>query len=441
VERVRAVTVMTRGTDEGTRVDLEGRRFRVRTNRPVAFTLWSSTIRQDPQGTLVDEEAGALHRHAPLAAVLRYGKRSAQPEIDVTLSVRFTEVGTLELWLASASTEHRWRLQFATRGAPAPSAGPGAGDHVVVADEALAGATDAIRGVFSGAGASPADLLSALEERVGYGKHAWPLVVLRRLADVLLECAQGRTASAAHETRWLNLVGFCVRTGFGAAADAWRIGELRKVYTAGLAFPKDVQGRAEWLVLWQRAAGGFSAGQQHELARRLLASLGIGARKPPRLPPQLERESWRLLASLERLDAGTRVRAGDAIAERLRREPRNASLLWSLARVGARVPFYGPLDRVVPSPDAERWLDVLVGLKQGGPDTAAAIAQVAALTGDAARDLSPEARARALAHLAALGASEELRLGLTQVTAGDRLEQGARYFGEDLPAGLTLVEA
>jgi molecular chaperone DnaK (HSP70) len=437
--RVRALTVMTRGTDEGTRVELGDRRFRVQTNRPVAFTLWSSTTREDPQGSLVDEDAAALHRHAPLASVLRYGKRSAHPEIDVSLSVRLTEVGTLELWLASSLTEHRWRLQFATRGAPA-TADPDAGDQVVVADEALTAASGAIRAAFSGAGDRPAGLLSALEERIGHGKHAWPLAALRRLADVLLECAAGRTTSPAHEARWLNLVGFCVRPGFGAAADAWRIGELRKVYTAGLAFPKDVQGQAEWLVLWQRAAGGFSAGQQEELARRLVASLGIGARKPPRLSPQVERESWRLLASLERLDVATRTRAGDAIAERLRREPRNASLLWSLARVGARIPFYGPLDRVVRPPDAERWLDVLVSLKPSGPDSAAAIAQVAALTGDGARDVSPEARARALARLDALGASEELRLGLTQVTAGDRLEQGVRYFGEDLPSGLTLVE-
>jgi molecular chaperone DnaK (HSP70) len=439
--RVRALTVMTRGTDEGTRADLEGRRFRVPTNRPVAFTLWSSTTRHDEQGSVIDEESAELHRHAPLAAVLRFGKRSAQPEIDVTLSVGFTEVGTLELWLASASTEHRWRLQFSARGVPAPADDPAAeGDRVVVADDAVEAAADAIRAVFAGRTASPVGLLSALEERLGYGKHAWPLEALRRLADVLIECAQGRTASAAHETRWLNLVGFCVRPGFGAAADAWRIGELRKVYTAGLAFPKDVQGQAEWLVLWQRAAGGFSAGQQQELARRLVASLGIGARKPPRLSPQIERESWRLLASLERLDPGTRVRAGDAIAERVRREPGNASLLWSLGRVGARAPFYGPLDRVVPAADAERWLEALLGSRHGGREAAAAIAEVAALTGDAARDVSAEARARALATLEALGAPDDLRRSLTDVMPGDRLRQGARYFGEDLPSGLTLVE-
>jgi hypothetical protein len=33
----------------------------------------------------------------------------------VRLTVLFTEVGTLELWCESKTTEHRWRLQFNLR--------------------------------------------------------------------------------------------------------------------------------------------------------------------------------------------------------------------------------------------------------------------------------------------------------------------------------------
>jgi hypothetical protein len=434
---------MPRGTDEGTRLDLEERRLRVQTNRPVAFTLWSSTTRIDRAGTLIEEDPAALHRHAPLAAVLRYGKRSSQPEVDVTLSIQFTEVGTLELWLRAPATGHRWRLQFQARGvglAPDESQDDERRDAVVVGEDALGEAAAMIRATFGGdGGPSPAALPAALEERLGYNKQAWPIDALRGLADVLLEVVAGRSRSVAHEARWLNLAGFCVRPGFGAAADAWRIGELRKVYTAGLSFPKDVQCQVEWLVLWQRAAGGFSAGQQQELARRLVASLGIGGKKPPRLNPQVERESWRLVASLERIDGPTRVRAGHALAERLRKEPRNSSLAWALGRLGARVPFYGPLDRVVPPADAETWLDLLAASGTANPEAATAIAQIAALTGDAARDLSAAARARALAALDALGAPEALRTQLARVTAVDRADQAVRYCGEDLPAGLRVT--
>jgi hypothetical protein len=238
----------------------------------------------------------------------------------------------------------------------------------------------------------------------------------------------------------MNLVGFCVRPGFGAAADPWRVGELRKVYTAGLSFPKEVQGQVEWLVLWQRAAGGFSAGQQQELARRLVASLGVGAKKPPRLNPQVERESWRLVASLERIDPATRIRVGDALVARVVREPRNASLLWAIGRLGARVPFYGPLDRVVPPADTERWLDALVAIPAPGPDLAVAVAQLAARTGDPVRDVSPETRERARAVIQAIGAPGSLLDQLDRIALANPQEQGARYFGEDLPAGLRVTD-
>src|SRR6185437_13839535 len=103
--------------------------------------------------------------------------------------------------------------------------------------------------------------------------------------------------------------------------DAWRIIEARKIYAAGVSFVNSIQNRVEWLVLWQRAAGGFAAGQQRELAQRVMADLGLGGAKAKKLNPQIERESWRLLASLERLDAGARAKIGDEVLRRLRRDP------------------------------------------------------------------------------------------------------------------------
>ena len=128
-------------------------------------------------------------------------------------------------------------------------------------------------------------MIGELETLIGHGKLAWPLPVIRALADTLLEAVAGRYKSPAHEVRWLNLTGFCVRPGFGSALDEWRVSELRKVYAAGLAFPKEIQNQVEWLVLWQRVAAGFSAGQQRELAQRVSGQLGLGQRKPARHQP------------------------------------------------------------------------------------------------------------------------------------------------------------
>jgi hypothetical protein len=440
-----AVAVLPRGAQEGTQVDLAGRVFTVLTNRAVSFTLYSSLVRADAPGDAVTLDTGSddLHRHAPLVSVLRYGKRSRQADIPVHLSVRFTELGTLELWLQSVETEHRWRLQFQLRG-PAPQedasgAGVQARDEVLVPEEALGRAEQLLEDVFVGAdpGAMLETVVAQLETLVGYGKGAWPIVLLRRLGDRLLRMPDARRRGHRFEARWLNLTGFCLRPGFGASADEWRIGEIRKVYAAGLAFPKDIQCQVEWLILWQRVAGGFSAGQQRELAVRVMGPLGIGGRKPPRMNPQIERESWRLLASLERLDRETRVRLGEELLARVGKDPRNGSLLWALGRLGARRPFYGPLDRTVPPAVAERWLDAMLAWRVVVPDALGAMAQIGTRVDDPTLDIDERPRRAVVDLLETSGAPSDLIDAVQH--ARDR-EQGdaVRYFGETLPAGLRV---
>jgi hypothetical protein len=262
-------------------------------------------------------------------------------------------------------------------------------------------------------------------------------VPCRQLADVLIEVERGRRKSAAHEARWLNLTGFCARPGFGSSLDAWRVSELRKVYAAGLAFPREVQNQVEWIVLWQRVAAGFTAGHQRELAQRIAGQLGVGQRKPARLNPQIERESWRLLASLERLESAYRARIGDGIIERVRREPSNASWLWAIGRVGARIPLHGPLNSCVSGAVAERWLEGLLALKEITPDAAAAIALIAARTDDPARDLQATLLETAAMRLEDSGFPDAART-LRDASSAHRPDVG-QVFGEPLPEGLQLA--
>jgi hypothetical protein len=311
-----------------------------------------------------------------------------------------------------------------------------------VSEDAIAACEQAIRSVFEGGGGGIATehLVSLLEQTAGFGKTAWPLPVIRRFADALIAVAAGRRLSPSHEARWLNLFGFCFRPGFGAAKDPWRIAEARTVYAAGLAFPNAIQNRVEWLVLWQRVAGGFSTGQQQELAQRVMSELGLTAKKAPRLNPQIERESWRLLASLERLDAPSRVRIGDELVRRVRRDAGNGSLLWAIGRLGARAPLYGPLSSVVPPEDAWRWLDVLLSIKLMAPELAAAIVQIGGRVADPLRDVDDEVRDRATARLRDGGIAEDALRPLRDVvrtTIGDQ----NRVFGEPLPDGLRLQDS
>ncbi len=470
-EATPAVCVLARGTDEGTQTRLE-HPFTVMTNRPVSFSLYSSILRSDRAGDLVSLVPGDnVREHAPLVTVLRYGRRSRQVELPVRLMIAFTELGTLELWCESQSTEHRWRLQFELRGREAEESAAEAGParfglvgappvaadrgsagaasveadddleraDVIVSDDAVAAGERAIRSVFESVGGevTTENLVAHLEQTVGYGKVAWPLPVIRRFADVLIAVAAGRRGSPSLEARWLNLFGFCFRPGFGAAKDPWRIGEARTVYAAGLAFANAIQNRVEWLVLWQRVGGGFSASQQRELAQRVMGELGLLGRKAARLNPQIERESWRLLASLERLDAATRVKIGDELIVRVRRDVRSGGLLWAIGRLGARAPLYGPLSSVVPASDAARWIEALSSIRLTTPDLAAAIVQISARTGDPLRDLDADVLAHIRQRLREADISDEALQPLDTIVPSSSADAN-RVFGEPLPHGLRL---
>jgi hypothetical protein len=185
-------------------------------------------------------------------------------------------------------------------------------------------------------------------------------------------------------------------------------------------------------------SAGFSPGQQQELATRTGALVGLGGRKAPHLNPQIVREAWRLLAGLERLDAAERRRSGDELIVRIKRDAGNASFLWAIGRLGARVPFYGPLNAVVPAHVAERWIDALLALKRPTPDALAATGQIAARTDDPARDLSDEARASVIDRLTAAGATEAVVRSVREVMPVSPAS-GALLFGETLPEGLRLT--
>jgi len=74
---------------------------------------------------------------------------------------------------------------------------------------------------------------------------------------------------------------------------------------------------------------------------------------------------WRAAASLERLDVKTKEALGDTLLTQLQRPPIPNYLFWSLTRLGARVPFYGPLNTVLHPTVVERWLDALLDFAPG----------------------------------------------------------------------------
>lgn len=430
---IRTVCLVPRGTEEGTTLEPEIESLQLVANKAVSFRLYSSLTRtEDRCGEVVEFPAAAageeMHVHAPLEAVIRFGKKAEERLIPVRLGARLTEIGTLELWAESRISEHRWRLQFELRKPVLAEQQKRARPAAVISAEAVERACAAVREVFE-AGAAPQEELPArLEQILALGRNSWPLEVIRRLADVFLETSAGRRISPGHEVRWLNLAGLCLRPGFGHPADDYRIELARRVWAQGLAFDNRVENETQWWIFWGRVAGGLNRNQQADVYQRIAWAL-LPKGKPPRLNASLEREMWRCAASLELLPAGTRTELGNALVRRLRSSP-NASDFWCLARIGARKLFYAPANQVLPPAAAVRWIESILKL----PGCEECLARLAQQTGDAARDIPPatlETVRRALA-----GSPEWMRI--VEGEAGADLESMARVFGEELPEGLVL---
>ena len=92
---------------------------------------------------------------------------------------------------------------------------------------------------------------------------------------------------------------------------------------------------------------------------------------------------------------------------RSERTPENAIWLWSLGRLGARIPLYGPLSLVVSAEIAGEWLKALLELPTFTAGTVSAIVLIARRTDDHSRDIDDAIREQAISHLLTLGIADE----------------------------------
>lgn len=426
------ICLVPRGSEEGSTIEIDVPGLQLLANKPVSFRLYSSLTRTDDlAGQTVAVEAD-FHLHAPLDAVIRFGNPGVERQVPVKLRAHLTALGTLEIYAVSKVSEHTWRLQFELRRQTAKSmvARPTA----TVTDEALEAAIGLIRATFSGEFAMhPEELPQKLEQTLSLGRQSWPLVAIRRMADVFLELAEGRKKSAAHELRWLNLAGLCLRPGFGAPGDDLRIEQARRVFAGGLVFGNQAQNEIDWWIFSGRVSGGLNRNQQQDLYQRLSGSLIPKGAKPKRLNPSLEREMWRCASSLELLPVGTKTELGNALLKKVRAKQFTASEMWCLGRLGARKLLYGPNNLVVPATTVARWIDQLVAV----PEAAEAMAAMARKTGDVGRDL-PAATVALVEKALAGHAKKEQLLAMLEGEGQDELAALGRVFGEELPSGLVI---
>ncbi len=441
----RGICVLPRGTEEGREIRLGERIFGLRLGQPVRFDLVSSSAdTQYPPGALADIDTGDFVHLPPIATVVPSQSGEAR-EIAVQLGSSLTELGTLEVHCVSTREPgRRWRLEFQLRGERASSQ-TGASGTVHPRFAEAAQRIERVFGSSSGqVGPNEVKQLRGELERILGERDGWETPLLRELFGTLWERARRRRRSAGHERLWLNLTGYCLRPGFGYPLDDWRVEQLWTLYGQGIQHVTESQVWSEWWTLWRRVAGGLDEPAQlrilEDIAFDLQPQGAARGNRPPGGKKQGYDDMMRLAASLERLPVERKVGVGEWLLERLGKPAENPQTWWAVGRIGARAPFYGSAHNVVPAEVAARWLEPILALdwKKVAPAAFAAV-QIARLTGDRARDLPDDARARVAARLEASRTPPGWLCMVREVVALDEADE-RRVFGESLPAGLRMGE-
>ena len=459
-----ALCLLPAGMDVDHEVALVDRSFDLLVGEPIQFPVFVSSVRlTDQTGEMLPLDLQQMKVLPPIQTVIKTRNKSKK-SIAVTLEGKLTEIGTLELWCVETKGKGRWRLDFDVRSVAETdrdATATTAERDGIVDEEIWQPVCDALAATFADEGTlKPNKLMRQLDEVSEMRRDDWPTTLLRRTGDEMIErFFEGRRKSPEHEARWLNLVGYTYRPGFGMTLDDWRVEQLwRKVQ--GNLVSKTLDCRVQSWVLWRRVAGGLSTGQQKTLADPLIsnvrnlhrqATTGLGRGADFDLYSQEGAEIWRLLGSLELLPVETKIELGNMIVDLLRKKkatPVAGAMIWALGRIGSRELLYGPLNTVVPPQSAEKWLQQIIErptTSHSNTSTNAAellaIMQLARKTGDRYRDIGLQARESVLAVLetqSSASLQQHLIQLVREVSQLDTNEKNA-VFGETLPVGLRLV--
>ncbi|QEF96757.1 Chaperone protein DnaK [Stieleria maiorica] len=408
---------------------------------PVQFPLWvSSTRLADRVGQLVSIDPNEMSALPPICTALVRGRRREETELNVCIESELSEIGTVGMYCVDAEHGKRWKLEFDIRSTLETDrdAHTGSGEMGGVVDsDTVEACADAIQSTFGDdADVKPNQIVKRLESITESGRNDWPPTLIRELWQFMADHETGRRKTPAHEARWLNLAGFCLRPGYGVAVDDWRVQQMWRLLHGRLAFPAS-QSRTESMIMWRRIAGGLTAGQQQQLAAPMLATLRSKSR---RIEPHEANEFWRLVASLERLDVRQKIELGDIALKEFGRKKNvrlRPALLWALGRLGGRQPAYGPLNTTVPVDKAQSWIESLIAIAPPESDVPLTIVQLGRKTGDRYRDINESTRQRAVDYLRSRQADDHFISLIREGGTLDRDEQTA-VFGDSLPLGIRL---
>ena len=303
--------------------EVQGHTLEIAVNQPVQFEMRSSSIRtQDQLGDIIQLEQEDLERDftelPPIQTFLGID-RNRLPKKTTTLGIqlraKLNEIGTLSLECVNHTLNEEWRLEFRIRESAPEVIQPDQSTNVSKQWEPPGNWDDVHKTLQSWFGKRsrqeklPLSLNKQLEALLG-PRTAWPLPLLREIADQLLSGMGTRVRSANHEINWLKICGFCLRPGFGFPNDELRIKQLTEWIDRGPQFRKERSVEVEWWIFCRRVATGLPPQTQEAIFKSLEVRLVEGNRKPrsSKLPkgkrptsisPSALNELWLLLSNLE----------------------------------------------------------------------------------------------------------------------------------------------
>lgn len=455
-EAPQGLCLLPRGTEEGVRMVLSGRRFALKLGQAVRFNLLANSQSHVPAqagqiAALIGEGWVEL---PPLATVLPAPEGRSAAQIEVQLQACMSEVGTLEVrCVAVQDAGQSWLLPFAVRGASAsePKAGSAGGQSAEgqKQSDSLAARLPEAVALLDRIFGTQAQEVTAREvrqlrqslERVLGPREGWELDLLRALFDALLARARRRRRTADHERVWFNLAGWCLRPGVGAQLDGWRIDQVWALYGQGLGHAKEGANWTEWWVFWRRVAAGLNEARQMELLEDVAGHMQKAVQQNTRGKSSHGSydDMLRLFAAMEAVPWQYRQEMGQWMLQRLRREDETVQTWWAIGRLAARQSLAANAHLVMPPDAALEFLNATLAQDWRKNETAMfAAVQMARMTGDRARDLPDAVRAQVLEKMRSSGAPERWMAMVEQVVQMEA-EDHRRSLGDSLPPGLVLL--
>ncbi|MFI0435464.1 MAG: Hsp70 family protein [Parachlamydiaceae bacterium] len=445
----KALTLIPRGSLEGQLFESD-QMFSLRPNTPVSFYLLTSHVRlHDKEGDLIDINPADMHILPPIQTVLRFGRKQVFEEGKATLPVRLTihltVIGTIEIWLHSQTSEHKWQLEFQVRSMADEETTPLQTGAIKQGEIFEAGHLDQAQGLITSlfepaSTVKPSQIIEKLEAEIGAKRREWGSRVLRELWTPLLKGAPYRKLSADHETRWWNLAGFFLRPGFGCSLDDFRLKELWKIILAELKTVKTHDCLIQMCICLRRVAGGLNKGQQMQLMSELIGM--IVDKKTGKIEIKRKSDLYfysekiRTLASLERLDLTFKIRLAEALMDRILKQTPEKEEYWALGRIGARHLLYGSAGQVIPKERVEKWVEELLRHQPSEENRDAyffLLKQLARKTDHRELNLCE----RLIQRLLKMFPETDLNEWLLKEKELSQVEQ-EQLFGDQLPSGLVL---